>query len=280
MSSDAAKGGLVLLLLFLMGAGGEKPEPEPEPEPDPIGPDKVKPPDPGPEPEPEPKPEPDKNTPEVDDITNLEWPTPGHFYVVQKGDFMFGIVVKALKDAAFRAAKKYLGYTDDEARTFASNFASDTSRQYQYLYAIICESWNDATVTTYGYGDKTVPSPESKRAIRLLPQHEDNLARLRNGQRAIREMNYGKATDRSNGIKRSGGGSHYETLYMPGLNLKVLAEKQQLKIGGGSWPDGSSKANPPQWVLDLGVKDRSKSIAQYKGPRGCGDNRVPIEVLW
>ena len=133
-------------------------------------------------------------------------------------------------------------------------------------------------MTTYGYGDQARAAPESKRAIRLLPQHADNLARLRNGKRAIREMNYGKPTDRANGIRRSGGGSNFETLYLPGVNLRLIAEEERLKIGGGTWPDGTSKRHPPKWVIDLGVKDRSKSIAQYKGPRGCGD-RIAIEVV-
>ena len=81
-----------------------------------------------------------------------------------------------------------------------------------------------------------------------------------------------------NGIRRSGGGSNFETLYLPGVNLRLIAEEERLKIGGGTWPDGTSKRHPPKWVIDLGVKDRSKSIAQYKGPRGCGD-RIAIEVV-
>lgn len=249
------------------------------------GADKIKPPpqpDPGPEPvEPvEPvEPTPEVVDPPIDEITNTDWPVPGHFYVVQPGDKGYGIAKRALADAAFRAAKKYLDATDDQARTFASNFSGSSQHQRTYLGWITCESWNDATVTTHGYGDQTFASGLSGRAIRFLPQHADNLSRLRDGRRAVREMKFGTPNDRKNGVRRLGkAGGAFETLYLPGLSLKQIANNETLKLGGGKWPDGSSKAHPPKWVLDLGVRDRSKSVTTGNLLRGCGD-KVKVEVV-
>jgi len=267
----------LLLLLFASGSGGEPPN---------KGPDKIKPPpqpDPGPEPVEPVEPTPEVVDPPIDEITNTDWPVPGHFYVVrpaqdgEKGDTGLRIAKRALADAAFRAAKEFLGASDDGAREFAKAYSSDGPRQYAYLDKITCESWNDATVTTYGYGDKARAAPLSGRAIRLLPQHADNLSRLRQGKRAVREMHFGKSSDRTNGVRRGGGGDRHETLYLPGVDLAPIIEGK-LAIGGGTWPDGSSKAHPPKWVLDLGVRDRSKSVTRGNLLRGCGD-KVKVEVV-
>ncbi len=263
---------LGVALLFLLGMGGEKPDPGP------VGPDGLKPNPDGdkPEPKPEPTPQPDEKVPAFDDMVNPDgYPTPGTFYKVQQGDIMLGIAKRALTGAAYTAAVERMGMSPADALTFASDFATN-SRQYKMVDLITCESWNDATVTTHGYGDKPRAAPGSGRAIRLLKMHADNMQRLRNGNAAQRRMHRGFPADKANGVRRGGDGSHFETLYIPGLNLKAITQGR-LEVGGGKWPDGSSKRHPPKWVLRLGVRDRSNSEPKGTRPRGCGQ-RASIEV--
>jgi len=260
---------LGVALLFLLGAGGESPTPK--------GPDGFKKPDD--EDKPEPKPEPEKDDeriPGIDDIVD-GYPTPGMFYQVQAGDFGLRVAARALKTAAFLAARDRMGMTEADALDFASNWGGNAQRQYAYLDAITCESWNDTTVTTHGYGDQTRAAPSTRRAIRFLPQHANNLQRLRNGRAPQRRMNFGTPADKLNEVKRTGNGSSFETLYLPGVNLKAIADGDGLKLGGGKWPDGSSKRHPPEWVLNLGVRDKSGSMAKNKKPRGCSPS-ASIEV--
>ena len=180
--------------------------------------------------------------------------------------------------AAYLAATREMGMDEAAALDYAGDWADNAQRQYAYLDAITCSSFNDATVTTYGYGDQARASPVSRRAFRLLPQHSDNAARLAAGDIPERRMHYGGLSDRANGKKRTGGGSDFETLYMPGISIKEIAETGELRLGGGTWPDGSSKREPPKWVFELGVKDRSGSL--QKGDRlfGCGTARRNIKV--
>lgn len=285
MSKKSKKGPalLVLALLALLGMREDEEEPEPDPERDgpdgfapidPVGPG----PEPDPEPEPEPDPEPEDHTPAIDDIVNPDWPVPGHFYRVRQGDNGLKVAKRALADAAYRAGKDLHGMTVNDARSFASQISGKASLQYAYLDAITCEAWNDATVTTFGYGNLTRPAPGSRRAIRFVPQHANNVKRLRQGKPALREMHFGTAADHDNGKRRTGrAGGEFETLYMPGVDLEALGEGE-LKLGGGKWPDGSSKRHPPKWVLALGVKDRSKSVPTGKRKRGCGSSKK-IEVM-
>jgi len=264
---------LGLALLFMLGFGGEKPEPKGpdgfKDKPDKDKPDLPTPPPPPPPPE-------DKKLPRPDKWTN-DYPTPGNLYVVRSGDSMLKIANKALHMAAYRAAQKYTGATVAEANAFAKEFAGNAQRQYKYVDAITCESWNDATVTTHGYGDQARKSPATGRAIRLLPKHADNLARLGNNKPPKRLMHRGTPGDRANGVKRSGSGSSFETLYLPGVSLKAITSQDKLKLGGGTWPDGSSKRHPPKWVLELGVKDETGSEPKGRKLRGCNP-AVKIEV--
>jgi len=282
MSEQNQKAGLAIAvgILFLLGLAAKKPD-----EPDPKKPKgNFKPPGPGPGPGPGPT-EPEKKEPPFTEIVTPEipgkdgWPTPWKFYQVRGSDnqSMLRIASRSLYKAAFEAAKQVGGLSDADADLFAEGFRSNGTRQANFVNDIQCESWNDAVYSTFGFGNKAQRAP-SGRAMRLLPQHADNLDRLRNGQRPHRRQRYGKETDRENGIRRTGSGSKHELLYIPGINLEVLWNEQRVELGG-QWPDGASKANPSTWVLDLGVKDLSGTIPKGDILRGCvGRNRVKVNA--
>lgn len=248
-------------------------------------PDDIKPADPKPKPRKTPGKiaptgpvKPPKMEPTIPEITNPDrYPSAGTFYEVQKDDIMLGIAKRALTEAAFLAAKNN-GEDDDSALAFSRAWATG-SRQYAMLKAITCEAWNDATVTTYGYGDDAEPG-SSGRAIRLLPKHERNMQRLREGKPARRKMNRGLPSDRDEGIERTGSGFSYETLYIPYIDLQAIQAGDGLVIGGKNWPDGTSMANPPQWVMDLGVEDISGTEPGLGSQiRGCGAGEAKVKIF-
>ena len=290
MSDKNQKAGLAIAIgiLFILGLAGKKTETEPDDDPEPEEPknpgfgggfgeegEKI-----------EPKPEPpleDLITPEG------EWPEPGKFFQVRskfsdgKGMNLLRIASRALNEAAYKAAVEVGGLTPSEAVSFANQFRDKNTpggptRVANFANDIQCESWNDALYTTYGFGDKAQKAP-SGRAVRLLPQHAPNLQRLKNVQAPQRRQNYGQKTDQANNKKRSGSGSTHELLYIPGIDLDVLWNQNRVEVGGGTWPDGTTKANPPKWILDLGVKDLTGSIPKGYILRGCpGRPQVKVRV--
>jgi len=285
MSDKNQKAGLAIAIgiLFILGLAGKKTETEPEDDPEP-----------GPEPTPGPSgpggiapvPTPTGPNPPLDEIVTPDlpgkngWPEPGKFYAVRGSDnqSMLRIASRSLFNGAYQAAKQIGGLSDLDAESFAESFRSNATRQANFVNDIQCESWNDAIYSTYGFGNKAQKSP-SGRAMRLLPQHAPNLQRLKNGQAPQRRQNYGQKTDQANNKKRSGSGSTHELLYIPGIDLDVLWNQNRVEVGGGTWPDGTSKANPPKWILDLGVKDLTGSIPKGYILRGCpGRPQVKVRV--
>lgn len=256
------------LLLLLLGSGKKKDD-------DKRGPDTIAP--TGPTPGPTPDDDLPQN-PAMPDMVNPDgYPTAGTFYQVQQGDTMLGIAKRALTEAAFTAARNQLGLDDAAALEFASDFATG-ARQYAFLKAITCESWNDATVTTYGYGAQAVAG-QAGRAVRLVPAHANNIQRLAQGMPAARRMHRGTPGDKANGVRRSGTGDELETLYIPAIDLAKIAEGKGLRLGGSKWPDGSSRIHPPKWVLALGVDDQTGTEPKGTKKRGCGASKVAIKVF-
>ena len=286
MSEKNQKAGLAIAvgILFLLGLAAKpsedkpdpdpKPGPDPDPDPVPVGPDGFI-----------PVPTPDGPNPPFNDIVTPDlpgtdgWPEPGKFYQVRGNDnqSMLRIASRALYTGAYQAAKQVGGLSDEDADAFADAFRSNATRQANFANDIQCESWNDAVYSTFGFGNKAQEAP-SGRAMRLLPQHANNLQRLRNEQRPQRRQRYGKDGDQKTN-KQSGSGSKHELLYIPGLDLNVLWNVGVVQLGG-EWPDGASKANPPTWVLDLGVKDLTGTIPKGNILRGCeGRPRVKVNVM-
>jgi hypothetical protein len=204
-----------------------------------------------------------------------DYPTPASFYQVRSGDTGYGIAYKMLKTAGFLAAQKFGDLDDAAANAFGKMVAKKISFQKQVWKGISCAGFNDATVTTYGWKGSSQPLAPTGRVVRLLPQHVDNLRELAAGRPALRNMRWGNP-----GMKGKGGGTgvdgsyrSFETLWLPGVNLKKLWESDGnvFEWGGGEWGNsGVSKMYPPPWVLDLGV-DWLPGAEPPTRDFGCGD---------
>lgn len=185
------------------------------------------------------------------------YPTPAHFYRVQKGDYGYGIAYKYLRSAGFIAATEW-GQADGlTANAFGKQVASSVAHQKTVWRWISCNGWNDATVTTYGWKSKSQPLAPTGRVVRLVPQHANNLQRLGAKQPALRTMKWGNPSWKGTGKGYSATNDHgFENLWLPGLDLKTLwdSDGTLLLVGGGDWGNsGMTKALPPPWVLKLGV---------------------------
>lgn len=226
----------------------------------------------------EPKPGGDKGPP-LPEIVDT-YPRPASFYQVQKNDIGLGIARRYLLSAGWLAAKE-IGHTDDAtANAFAKQVANNAQRQARVWKAINCTGFNDATVTTHGWAKKSMSLAPTGRVVRLVPQHADNLARLRNGQPALRNMRFRRPKDegKGNGHGVNAHYRHFETLWLPGISLKKLWESDgtDLVFGGGEWGNsGVSKAHPPPWVLDLGLRFEP-GAEPPTSTFGCND----LELEW
>jgi hypothetical protein len=97
----------------------------------------------------------------------------------------------------------------------------------------------------------------------LLPQHPDNLQRLRDGLGLARNIRIGEAGETSSALGvnaelREG----FELLWMPRMNREVLWDSggTVLTTEGEEWFDGTSAGNlPPPWVMARGIEDYSNS---------------------
>jgi hypothetical protein len=262
------------LLLLLLGSGKKDNGKD--------GPGGIKPVDPKPDPKKTPGvivpdgPKVDPKTPTIPEIVNPDnFPSAGTFYQVQQGDILLGIAKRALAEAGYLAGIER-GLSPAEAQEFAREFRTPT-RQANYANLITCSPWNDATVTTYGYGKQAQPA-KSGRAIRMIPANDPNIQRMLAGLAPTRRINRGTQGDQANGVTRSGSGSSYATLWLPAIDLKAIKSGAGLKLGGSTWADGSSTKNPPRWVMNLGVIDTTSSEPRGLKKRGCKPHQAAIKV--
>lgn len=184
------------------------------------------------------------------------YPRPASFYPVKKGDNGYGIAYRYLRSAGFLAAKEFGKLDDAAANQWAANFASKASRQVWAWKAIQCNGYNDALFATYGWRSGAVVPPTG-RGIRLVPQHAELLERLASDEPAIRSMKWKSPASKGKGggVAAQPGFREYETLWLPGLDLKKLWESNGSTLEfGGEWPGGASKIFPPRWVLKAGIK--------------------------
>ena len=215
------------------------------------------------------------------------WPLPGTFYQVVSGDIFLGqnpgdahsIVYSTLLSAAYHAAITVGGATADEAKDFAQHVAFSDNLRLDYYTLILCSPWNDALYGTYGYGDNigSFDSPMN-RAIRLLPSHPDNFARISAGRSPARNISMGDASNPGDGSGKpiKSGERNLELLWLPAINLQILWDSKGLQITteGMEWEDGTTKLMPPPIVADLAA-DRVPP-----GTWGCtGFELVPTSGL-
>lgn len=219
------------------------------------------------------------------------YPAPGNFYQVVQGDQMLGVegtgsvTWRALVEAGIRAAMQFgqlsnAGGMTSPAAIWAKGIANEAALRLAYKDMILCGGWTDRVHATFGWCDadcvaqgngpgQNSPGPHG-RAVRFLPQHPDNRARLESHQQPIRNMRMLTAASEGKG---NGVGAiaalrqKHELLYLPDLDLKALWEERQLRTTA-KWPDGGTKALPPKWVLHLGLEDRSGSNLGVVS--GCG----------
>ncbi len=206
--------------------------------------------------------------PPINDILN-DFPTGGAFYQVEFGDQFFhsstsrSIVKRWLRTEAFTAAQEFGGLDDAEANIFAKGVAGNASLRVQGLDLIQCAYFNDKAYGTWGYGSQAQASPHG-RAIRLLKQHPNNLRRLRDGKPAGRNIRLRTPADKGKGnalgVQKELRDA-FELLWLPELNKETLWESggTELSTQGVVWPDGSSKMNPPPWIMALDIVDFSDS---------------------
>lgn len=266
---------VALILLLLFGKGSKKEDPAILN----VNPFKPDPPDPGQPPTPKgpggfqpeaPDEPPPADLPDVNDWTD-PYPTPGRFYQVKQGDNLSSIARKALLSAGYIAAKEIGELDDAEAQSFAQKVASSGSRRIKYINIIQCSAWNDALYETYGFGDKAHESPNG-RALRLIPQHANNRARLAAGKAPIRNIALGSPADKGKGNRigvdpayRQG----FEFLWMPAIDLDQLwaSDGDLVTPEGLTWDDGTPQTLPPPWAFQLAIEDVSGvTLTEF----GCG----------
>jgi len=203
-----------------------------------------------------------------------DYPTPGTLVQIRKDDILEGtasannkskhaersIAYTTLLSAGYIAARD-AGEDDAAAKQFARLVANNASNRHDYFQLIQCSPWNDALYTTYGYGPQAMPSPVG-RALRFLPQHDDNRARIIMGQAPRRATKLGAPSDQKKG-NGSGTGRSFEYLWLPKINLEILFKSGGTTITtqGVSWDDGSNGIMPPPEILQFGVDNVPNSVS-------------------
>jgi hypothetical protein len=272
---DEALIGLALLLLF--GGGSEKQPDEPE-EPDDDEPKRDTPfcaptvygpmvwdpnlkrcvPYGGPTDPDAPDPvEPPVEPSNIDDFIRPDYTKDGTVFQVQQG-WIFGgvgskrILFQAIADKAYRVAIEH-GKGHDEALAYAQSIAGNQQNRNAYFRAILCEPFNDRLYGTYGYGEVAIPGPNG-RSIRLLPQHADNIARMRAGESPIRSIRLRTPQDAGKGNAFAFPGApsgHLEAIYLPLINGAYMWATGGIAIVNDSFPKA---------IADLGWLNRSGQL--------------------
>lgn len=242
--SDEETGIGIIITLLLLFTGKKKPgmghlpgviDP-PKPQPDPIAPIPAEP-----------------GGPEIDKWTDI-YPTDGRFYQVKVGDTLLGtsakrsITKRAVSQKAYLVAKQH-GLSDAEALQYATE-RSGADNRLTYFHAIQCDRWNDELYGTFGYGPQAVPSQHG-RAIRMLPQHQKNSARLRSLDAPVRSILLRSTNDRGKGNGFAAPGAprgHLEFLWLPEIDGDHLWTTGQVRVFSGG---------PPPFVQQLGIVDAS-----------------------
>lgn len=186
-----------------------------------------------------------------------DYPTVSKLYQVVKGDTgalssqSGGIAHRGVAQFAYSLAIKG-GASASEASAYAS--AEAKKHRTAYWLAIEADYFNDRLYGTFGYGKNAMASPITKRAIRLLPQNADNVARIAQNAGPIRSVLLSTPGNAKQGTGIAAPGAptgHYELLWLPPIHEAAF-------LSGSLVVDTSG---PPQWLRNLGVVDRSGAPA-------------------
>ena len=224
------------------------------------------------------------------------YPSPGSLMQVRLGDRLLGtwsetnedfdiygnrlrsIAYTTLLTAGWLAATQFGGLDPDEpgisaaeserraqeAAEFAQRVAYDDGNRVEYVQLIQCSPWNDALYATYGYGPQAWQSPVG-RALRFLPEHYNNRARIANGQKPRRNISLGTVADKGSGnaFGMDPDQRAFAYLWLPRINLKILWDSngRDVTTAGTEWDDGSSGIMPPPIIAQLGADGVPGSVA-------------------
>lgn len=193
------------------------------------------------------------------------YPTGRNFYQVVQGDIAYGtsqhsIVYRYLLTEGYLAAKEQ-GLSDEDAGEFSKIIAKNADNRIAAWNLITCA--NEAWYGTYGYNPEFEPDPgPNGLAIRLVPQHADNLSRLINNKTLARCIKLGTKAKKGDGsgVRVNNTCHSFELLWMPGINREELYTSVNLTTGrttlttnGMKWPDGSTMGLPPPFIIDKGA---------------------------
>ncbi len=196
------------------------------------------------------------------------------FYPVVEGDRFGGtsskhsIAYRFLLSEAFLAARDLGGLGEDEAITWAVAVAKQDKIRLACIELIQCSGWNDAM-----YGANPVSQSHASahgRSILLRPVHGPTGGLLALGKTPFRNVTLG-------GNPADDDERHYEMLWMPGIDRALLWDSGGIVVSTMSmvWADGTSKANPPPWVMALGMEDTSGAL---EGDFGCPGSDGELET--
>ncbi|MCH9682959.1 MAG: hypothetical protein K0V04_16100 [Deltaproteobacteria bacterium] len=211
---------------------------------------------------------------ELGELTT-DYPEGGRFYPVRYGDTFggtrsSGIAHRYLLSEGFLAAKEHGGLSDDEALDFAIGISTG-GRRNRVIDFIQCSGWNDAM---YGAEPKQgTRVSDHGRSILLLPVHGPVAAQLANSEQPSRNI------WRASGYGANEAWRELEFLWLPAIDRKVLWESdgKTLSTLGVWWPDGSTKENPPPWVMALGLGDETDDLDSITS-WGCPGTDGALEV--
>jgi hypothetical protein len=223
---------------------------------------------------------------DVDDIIDVV-PRGAHFYQVKKGDIFLGthtstsssqghnIAWMAYRRECFEAAKEFGGLGDEGAWAWVNAIPSSMGQSGKTHDIILCGAFNDACYGTWGYcGTPGIQAGRCRasevnragphgRAIRLLPQHPDNIARVRAGKVVARYVQLGTPANAGDArsINKSGQKGKFPALWIPKLNRRALWESHgsEIEAADEAWDDSSPVSSPPPWIM------RGGEILDYSG---------------
>lgn len=189
------------------------------------------------------------------------YPTSGGAYQIVQGDMLLGntqqggIAHRAIAQDVFLLGQQR-GMTNQAALQLASTIAAKA--RARYVSEIQGDWFNDRQYGTYGYGPNAMPSSITGRALRLLPIHADNRARMINGEQPIRSIKLSTPNNKGQGTgtKAPGApGGNLELIVLPPYDVAKLVDLDVLQVDR-NWH--------PKWLRDLGWIDMSNAPASTK----------------
>lgn len=187
---------------------------------------------------------PPKNWPTDNDVD--DYPTDGKLFKVGLGWIWGGtgtkrILANSIAQAGYRA-KINAGASKADALAFATQVSHDGDNRSAYFAAIHRDPWNDGGYGTYGYSGQEIADLCTHRAIRLIPQNDNVLAKLASNTTPTRYMQIKKPNDAHQGNAYGKAGGKLPVIYMPKIDDEYLLATGKVRTTN----------TLPAWIRDLG----------------------------